>query len=96
MPKVDTALSEAQADAAFNKRGWDGAFLQALENGAKANDLRDQLAAAQQREAELRDALRKYGGHLDDCLGMAGALDPRCTCGFRAACQGTEGVEEKS
>jgi hypothetical protein len=53
-----------------------------------------QHIAALQREhaasAAQRDALREYGGHLDDCTGMAGALDPRCTCGFRAALAGKE------
>lgn len=36
----------------------------------------------------LRAALERYGGHEDGCEGMAGALDPRCTCGFRVALAG--------
>lgn len=43
----------------------------------------DALAA---RVARMREDLLKYGGHFDDCKGMAGALDERCTCGFREAC----------
>jgi hypothetical protein len=63
----------------------------ALTNmGAALTDAQNNEARLEQREAELREALRKYGGHFDDCAGMAGALDPRCTCGFRAALAGKE------
>lgn len=51
--RLQSDLTAAKADAAFNKRGWDGAFLQAMENGGKANDLRNQLIAAQRRIDEL-------------------------------------------
>lgn len=51
--RVRTALIEAQELAEFNKSGWDGAFRQAMENGAAANDLRSQLTASESLLQEI-------------------------------------------
>lgn len=52
---------------------------------------------ANDREARLAEAvtaLRRYGGHEDDCDGTAGYLDPRCTCGFSAALRAADSAED--
>lgn len=53
----------------------------------EAIERRWHLDRATRRDAVIRllvKALREYGGHLDDCDGPAGYLDPRCTCGLAA------------
>lgn len=53
----------------------------------------EDLEALEARLAETRAALRRYGGHEDDCAGTAGYLDPRCTCGFAAAMRAADSAD---
>jgi hypothetical protein len=58
-----SALTEAKELAAFNKSGWDGAFRQAMENGAAANELRSALTAGAEYVQKLETALMEDHGH---------------------------------
>lgn len=40
LTRLEGEVERLRELAAFNKRGWDGAFLQACENGAKCNEFR--------------------------------------------------------
>jgi hypothetical protein len=50
---------------------------------ARTDEIGRRLIEAQQREAELREALRKYGWHKPECDYMQESLP--CTCGFMDA-----------
>jgi hypothetical protein len=46
-------IAELEADKKFNSDGWNGAMAQAMENGAKANELRERVAEQEADNAKL-------------------------------------------
>ena len=51
-------------------------------------NLKEQLAAAQDENERLREALEEYGAHLKTCDMSWGNVPNKCSCGLEQALKG--------